>query len=82
MFCGLPMMVAAEPAFAAPARAIRYGRGSRPRAAMPWHSSGVIANTTTSLASTEDRPPPTITVNASSRRGDAPPWPMACAQRS
>ena len=35
MFCGLPMIVAAEPAFAPPASAITNGRGSRPRREQP-----------------------------------------------
>ena len=35
MFCGLPMMVAAEPALAPPASAITNGRGSRPRRSRP-----------------------------------------------
>ena len=69
MFCGLPMMVAAEPALAPPASAITNGRGSRPRCASPAHNSGVIANTTTSLASTAERTPPAATVPASNAAG-------------
>ena len=69
MFCGLPISVAAEPALAAPASPARYGRTSRPRAASPAHSSGVITNTTTSLTSTADSTPPSATVSASSVLG-------------
>ena len=49
------MIVAAEPALAPPASAMTNGRGSRPRRTSPAHSIGVIANTTTSLASTAER---------------------------
>ena len=59
MFCGLPITVAAEPAFDAPASAIRKGRGSRPRRARPAISIGVMANTTTSLARIADSTPAT-----------------------
>ena len=69
MFCGLPMMVAAEPALAPPARAITNGRASTPRRISPAHSIGVIANTTTSLASTADSVPAAATVIASSPAG-------------
>ena len=69
MFWGLPMMVAAEPAFAPPASAMTNGRGSRPRRTSPAHSIGVIANTTTSLASTAARIPAVATVIASSAAG-------------
>jgi hypothetical protein len=69
MFCGLPMMVAAEPALAPPASAITNGRASRPRWVTPAHNSGVIAKTTTSLASTAERMPPAMTVLASSAVG-------------
>jgi hypothetical protein len=69
MFCGLPMMVAAEPALAPPASAITNGRASRPRWISPAHNTGVIANTTTSLASTAARMPPAATVPASNAAG-------------
>jgi hypothetical protein len=69
MFCGLPMMVAAEPALAPPASAITNGRGSRPRPTSPAHSIGVIANTTTSFASTAARMPAAATVIPSSAAG-------------
>jgi hypothetical protein len=69
MFCGLPMIVAAEPALAPPASAMTNGRGSRPRRTSPVHSIGVIANTTTSLASTAARIPAATTVIASSAAG-------------
>ena len=66
MFCGLPISVAAEPAFVAAASAIANGRGSRPRRRAPATSSGAIAMIRMSLASTADKAPPIATVSASS----------------
>ena len=63
------MIVAAEPALAAAVSAIRNGRGSRPRRSSPSASIGVIANTTTSLASTAESRPETATVSASRAGG-------------
>ena len=71
MFCGLPMMVAAEPALAPPASAITNGRGSSPRRGRPAQSIGVIANTTTSLASTAESTPAGGDGQPSSAAGDA-----------
>ena len=64
------MIVAAEPALAAAASAIRNGRGSSPRRSRPKASMGVMAKTTTSLASTADRRPEIATVKA--RRAGGP----------
>ena len=61
MFCGLPMMVPAEPAFAAKQNPRRKGTGLRPRDRVMVTSNGVIATTTTSLVSTADSSPPTVT---------------------
>ena len=65
------MIVAAEPALAAEVRAIRNGLGSRPRRSRPMASIGVIANTTTSFASTAESSPPIATISASSSAGPA-----------
>ena len=65
------MRVAAEPALAPPASPITNGRGSRPRCTSPAQSIGVIANTTTSLASTAESTPAVATVDASRATGEA-----------
>ena len=66
MFCGLPIRVADEPALIEAASAIANGRGSRPRRCAPASSSGAMAMTRMSLASTADNPPPIATVRARS----------------
>ena len=65
------MIVAAEPALAAAVSAIRNGLGSRPRRSRPRASIGVIANTTTSFASTAESRPAIATVSASKAAGPA-----------
>lgn len=70
MFCGLPISVAAEPTFAAAARASRNGMGSRRGPAHDSTTIGAIARHTTSFASTADSPPATSTSTASSVPGD------------
>ena len=69
MFCGLPMMVPAEPVLAAKQNASRNGTGFSPRDSVIETRSGVIATTTTSLVRSADRPPATPTRIASRTGG-------------
>ncbi len=71
MFCGLPMTVMALPALHAPAKAMRNGRGSRPRRRVPSAMIGAIAKAMMSFASTADSSPATTTT-AASRRSPPP----------
>ena len=70
MFCGLPMMVPAEPALAAKQKPSRNGTGLRPRERVIATSSGVIATTTTSLVRTAESRPATATRIASRTGGE------------
>jgi len=64
MFCGLPIIVAAEPALVAVASAIANGRGVETAALRAGINSGAIVMIRISLANTAERPPPTTTVSA------------------
>ncbi len=69
MFCGLPVIVPAEPMLAAVARPIRCGTGSYLRRGARCRTSGVRATHTTSLMRNADSPPDRTITAASSPTG-------------
>jgi hypothetical protein len=67
MFCGLPMMVAAEPRLLAAARPSRNGSGFMPRLSNATQTTGVKARHTISLASSAESTA-LATISASRKR--------------
>lgn len=82
MFCGLPMMVAAEPVFAAKQKPSRKGTGLSPRDRVIETSSGVMATTTTSLVRSAESPPATPIRIARRNGGLTSRLPTPCAAQA
>jgi hypothetical protein len=70
MFCGLPIRVAAEPTFAAQARASRNGIGSSFRRTQPSARTGAIARQMMSLHSSADNAPAATMITANKTGGE------------
>ena len=69
MFCGLPMIVATDPALAAKPSASRNGTGLSFRAPQALTRSGAIATATTLLVRNAESPPTARMITASSASG-------------
>ena len=69
MFCGLPVIVATLPIFAAMATARRYGIGFRRSRRVISSTSGVSTRHMVSFTKNAEKKPDTSTIAASSRMG-------------